>query len=234
MITYIAINLTNGKFYIGSTSNFEKRQKSHLTSKENYPFQNALRKNPESFYWVKAEDDLNDRSMEQYYLDYYFGSEQCYNLNPLAEVPPSQKGKGGPGHHLYGKVWDPDVISRRTAHCKGETNPVYGRRWWNDGKGNFLLSEEQPAEGWCLGGRKPPEGMFSGENNPMHGKTGELSPVFGSKWYNNGKEARKFKKDPGEGWVRGRGCWFNNGETEKFSVNCPAQGWKEGRLKRIN
>ena len=204
MITYAAINLTNKKFYVGSTTDFTKRQKGHLNSNEDYPFQNSLRKDPENFYWIVSEDDeLETRNEEQYYLDFYHGTVWCYNLNPKAEVPPSALGTGGPDHHLYGKVWDAEVIARRTAHCAGETNPAYGKRWWNDGKGNYVLEAECPGEGWTLGGRglKAP---LAGENNPMYGKSGELSPSFGTRWFNNGTSEKKFKSNPGGDWTLGR------------------------------
>ena len=93
MITYAAINLTNKKFYVGSAQNFASRQKTHLKSSEDYPFQNSLRKDPSNFYWIVSEDDgLDDRSEEQFYLDFYCGSMWCYNLNPNASCAPSRKG----------------------------------------------------------------------------------------------------------------------------------------------
>jgi group I intron endonuclease len=88
MDTYTATNTINGKFYIGSTKNFEKRKKGHLQSKDNYPFQNALRKNPEVFEWEVWSDDSDEPVLEQALLDMWFGTEQCYNLNPLADRPP--------------------------------------------------------------------------------------------------------------------------------------------------
>lgn len=189
---------------MGSTVDFAKRQKGHLTSTEDYPFQNSLRKNPENFYWIASEDDgLDTREEEQYYLDFYHGTVWCYNLNPKASVPPSASGKGGPNHHLRGKIWDPEVIARRTAHCAGETNPAYGKRWWNDNNGNYVLSEECPEEGWTLGGKGLKKPLV-GEKNPMYGMSGELSPCYGTKWYNDGTVEKKFKLHPGEGWTPGR------------------------------
>jgi hypothetical protein len=233
VITYAAINLTNKKFYVGSTVDFKRRQKGHLTSTEDYPFQNSLRKDPENFYWIVSEDDgLETREEEQFYLDFYTGTAWCYNLNPKAAVPPSQLGKGGPGHHLYGKKQDPEYVARRTAHCLGETNPVYGKRWWNDGHGNYILSEECPEEGWVLGARGHEPGKFAGEFNPMYGKFGDLAPCYGMKWFNNGVEIRKALEKPGEEWVEGRGHWFNNGDEEKFSLIPPDKDWVRGRIKR--
>jgi hypothetical protein len=88
VITYLGITLNNRKFYVGSAVDFERRQKGHLKSKDNYPFQNALRKNPEAVYWIASEDDgLDTREEEQFYLDFYFGSEWCYNLSPYSNQP---------------------------------------------------------------------------------------------------------------------------------------------------
>jgi len=88
MQTYIATNTLNGKFYIGSTTNFERRKKDHLTGKENYPFQNALRNNPDAFEWKVWSDCYSEPILEQAFLDQWFGTEQCYNLNPSASRPP--------------------------------------------------------------------------------------------------------------------------------------------------
>ena len=99
MDTYKATNTTNGKFYIGSTTNFEERKKKHLRSKENYPFQNALRKNPEVFEWEVWSDDSDEPILEQALLDMWFGKECCYNLNPSAKHPPSAKGKSPSPKH---------------------------------------------------------------------------------------------------------------------------------------
>ena len=235
MITYAAINLTNKKFYVGSTKNFVSRQKTHLKSSEDYPFQNSLRKDPDNFYWIVSEDDgLDDRSEEQFYLDFYCGSMWCYNLNPNAVNPPSALGKGGPDHHLHGKKQSPEHIAKRTAHCTGETNPAYGKSWWKDEKGNYTLEQDCPGDGWVLGARTPDSDKFTGENNPMYGKTGELSPCYGMKWFNNGVEIRKSLECPGEGWVKGRGNWYNNSLEEKFSLVPPGEKWVRGRLQGEN
>ena len=87
MDTYKGTNTTNGKFYIGSTRNFESRKKQHLKSKKNHPFQNALRNNPEAFEWEVWSDDSDEPILEQALLDIWFGCEQCYNLNPYADRP---------------------------------------------------------------------------------------------------------------------------------------------------
>jgi group I intron endonuclease len=88
MITYKATNTLNGKFYIGSTINFKRRKRDHLKGTENYPFQNALRKNPDAFIWEIYEDEYDKPILEQSLLDMWCGKEQCYNLNPFATRPP--------------------------------------------------------------------------------------------------------------------------------------------------
>jgi hypothetical protein len=88
VITYLGITLNNRKFYVGSAVDFERRQKAHLKSKDNYPFQNALRKDPDNVYWIASDNDGSDgREEEQFYLDFYHGSEWCYNLSPYSNQP---------------------------------------------------------------------------------------------------------------------------------------------------
>ena len=93
MITYIATNTRNGRFYIGSTTNFEWRKYCHLNLRRNYPFQNALRKDPDAFVWEVISDDSDEPVLEQALLDMWFGTEQCYNLSPTAGRPPSRAGR---------------------------------------------------------------------------------------------------------------------------------------------
>jgi group I intron endonuclease len=87
MYTYKATNTLNGKFYVGSAVNFEKRKAQHLKSKLNLPFQNALRKYSEMFEWEVWEDDSKEPILEQSLLDMWCGKAQCYNINPNADRP---------------------------------------------------------------------------------------------------------------------------------------------------
>ena len=95
MDTYIATNLVNGHFYIGSSTNFERRKQQHLDSRENYPFQNALRKNPNNFEWEVWTDDSDKRILEQALLDMWCGKEQCYNISNSSKGPGSEGGRKG-------------------------------------------------------------------------------------------------------------------------------------------
>ena len=85
MDTYKATNTTNGKFYIGSTTDFARRKAEHLSSTKNLPFQNALRQNPGAFEWEVWSDGSDEPILEQALLDIWYGKECCYNLNSQAD-----------------------------------------------------------------------------------------------------------------------------------------------------
>lgn len=179
MITYQAINLTNKKFQVGSTTDFPRRCKEHHKGKGDLEFQRSLRKNPENFYWIASEDDgLDSRDEEQYYLDFYCGSTWCYNHNPSALAPPSPKGRTQ-SEETKAKISRkntgnkrPDLAERnRNRDQKGEKSPMYG---------------------------KPREDLRQRNltNNPSKGKH----------WYLklDGSEEKLADKCPGDDWKRGR------------------------------
>ena len=127
MITYVAINLTNKKFQVGSTTDFKRRCREHHNRKGDLEFQRSLCKNPENFYWIVSEDDgLETRDEEQYYLNFYHGTMWCYNHNPSASVPPSGLGTGGPTHPLYGTTWSEERRQKHSLLMSGENNPYHG------------------------------------------------------------------------------------------------------------
>ena len=132
MDTYVATNTSNGKFYIGSTRDFERRKKGHLKSKCNYPFQNALRNNPDAFEWEVWSDDSNEPILEQALLDMWFGKECCYNLSSLANrIGPELCSHKGENHPQWGK-----------------TGTNKGKSWWVNERGEEQMSNTRPGEGW--------------------------------------------------------------------------------------
>ena len=179
MFTYLAINLSNKKFQVGSTTNFPKRCKEHHAGKGDLEFQRSLRKNPENFFWFCSVDDLqNNRDEEQFYLDFYCGTEWCYNHNPSAKAPPSPKGrklsdktKQKIGEGNKGKK-RPDLSEYNKSNPRsGVDNPMYGKsredlrkrnlennsssgkHWFtNKERTEEVLAFESPGEGW-IGGR---------------------------------------------------------------------------------
>jgi hypothetical protein len=196
MFTYLAIDIYGSKkVYTGSTVDFEKRQKSHLNSKENYPFQNALKVRP--FYWICSEDDgLEDRSEEQTYLDFYFGSEWSFNLNPNAVNPPNAP-------ETLPESWKKSisrgrqgVVNSSESYQKGwETRRLNGR--------DKPTSETKEKMQKSHTGRKHSDESKLKRSNTLRGREGTAK---GWMWFVNllTKEVKKFNKHPGDGWVRGR------------------------------
>jgi group I intron endonuclease len=170
VITYVPINLSNRRFYIGSTTDFNRRWKEHLNSSANYPFQNALRKNPEAFEWEVCSDDSDEPILEQALLDMWFGAEQCYNLSSKCDRPPSQKGipktlshkqkigkalkgkerssdhcqnisKGKKGINPFPKGIPEEVIAKRSAN-----RIANGKKWTAEQKQKMSKKRQLPAE----------------------------------------------------------------------------------------
>jgi len=173
MDTYIATNTLNGKFYIGSTSNFELRKYCHLNSKRNYPFQNALRKNPECFVWEVTSDDSTEPVLEQALLDKFYGTEQCYNLNPIASRPPSQASK----------PVSEETRKKISLLHKGRKRSEETRQRIRETK----LGERNPQFG------KPPTSPAAhrGENNPNNKAVEVICPEGTIKVFSSTKEAGK-------------------------------------------
>lgn len=96
---YILLNLINGCFYIGQTSNFENREYDHFQNlklkKHINPYlQNAFNKySEENFkFIILSFCDVSKLTIkEQFFID-FFGIENLYNLNPIADKPPNRKG----------------------------------------------------------------------------------------------------------------------------------------------
>ena len=210
MYTYRATNTTNGKFYIGSTTNFDKRKKAHLLSKESYPFQNALRKTPDAFEWEVWSDDSSEPILEQALLDTWFGKECCYNLNPFADRGPDRTGQKQPL----------ESVRRQAEKMRGRKRPEHSE-WMRENspsrspevklkisksnKGKVRTQEVRDRISLTLTGTSwgnhTPEhkghmsNLHSGENNPAYGKR---------HWINQAGERRFQTESPGPEWQNGR------------------------------
>jgi group I intron endonuclease len=173
MITYIATNTKNGKFYIGSTNDLKRRQRAHR--KGTGHFQNAYRKNPEFFEWQIWEDNEGEPILEQALLDMWYGKECCYNLSPYASRPPGNLGvphtdqtKQKISEKLKGKlIGDKNPSKKEKSRQKiseskrgkprnEETRNkisegVRGKKHWINANGERKLQAEHPGEGWQRG-----------------------------------------------------------------------------------
>jgi len=120
-VIYKVTNKTNGKVYIGQTSNFKKRKSDHLYCANanlfNYPFYNAIRKyGKENFEWRMlcecfTQEDLN--IVENSFIEYYGGvnSDRNYNMK-----------EGG----YRGKLSSESIEKIRLSKI-GDKNPMFGK-----------------------------------------------------------------------------------------------------------
>lgn len=92
---YKATCLVNNKNYIGFTSNFKKRKKEHLTSKDNFYFHKALKKyGKDNFIWeiLYESHDLEHtlNIMEPLYIFIHNSYLEGYNLTTGGEGSPQR------------------------------------------------------------------------------------------------------------------------------------------------
>ena len=153
MITYVATNTLNGKFYIGSTTNFAKRKRDHLNNRDNLPFQNALRANPDAFEWEVFEDTSDERILEGALLEMFGGKGQCYNILLDPASPPRLYGEDNPSYGLGENHWNkglkrsPETIDKMRKSLVGNQRTA-GKKWWVNEKGERRLTEQQPGPEW--------------------------------------------------------------------------------------
>lgn len=93
---YKIVNKLNGKFYLGSALDIEKRWSNHLSTLRNNKHPNSFLQNSwnkygeENFNFLKflvfkEEKELNEiRNVEQKLLDKFFKSDSLYNINKNA------------------------------------------------------------------------------------------------------------------------------------------------------
>jgi len=208
MDTYKATNTLNGKFYIGSSRNFEERKKAHLSSKENYPFQNALRKNPEAFEWEVWSDDSDERILEQALLDIWFGKEQCYNLNPLASSPPqyewTEERRKAAGVRAKERGTEclrtPEAIAKMKETKRN--NPTVYTDEMRAHRSKILLGNTRKK------GKKESQEARTKKSEAHKGKQrlDHKKEMTGRTWWINPEGERKFQKEsPGPEWVNSYG-----------------------------
>ncbi len=178
MKTYLARNTLNGKFYVGSTTDFERRKREHLESTANTPFHCALRKHPDKFEWEVFEDDSTGRELEQALLDCWVGKEVCYNL--------SQWSVGGANWLATGHCWVTNGTDEKYA--KAGTEVEAG--WW---LGRLPLSAET---------KEKMRQAQIGKVRP------ECASAVGRMWVTNSDKTKEIYLKPGEevpeGWRKGR------------------------------
>lgn len=162
---YKIVNGANGKYYVGSSIDVERRWRGHRKSLENGDhydiyLQRAWNKYGEGnfeFRFVEEVEKEKGRdlcSVEQNYLDEGFALGILYNVSKNAAAP-----MGGRNHSEETKrkqskatkrLWTPERRKEQGKRISGKDNPSYGRD-------------------------------MSGKNNPMYGRdmSGEKNPMCG-------------------------------------------------------
>ena len=194
-IIYGYTNLESGRMYIGQTVCPNYRWKQHRYRKNATGWHKDYQNNPDKYEYSVIEydvpeDKLNER--EIYWISFFDSYHNGYNLTP--------GGDGMPKGYKHTDEWK----HNQSIKMSGKNNPFYGKHHSEETKQKISIKNSNPP----LERRKKiseHHADFSGENNPMYGKRGELSPMYGRKW-------------------------FNNGEISKFCFECP-EGFTEGRLK---
>jgi hypothetical protein len=214
MITYLAINLTNKKFQVGSSIQPEVRVKQHLNSKEETPFHRSIRRNPDNFYWVIGTDDglgNDDRADEQFYLDFYHGTQWCYNINQFANRGPDRTGQKQP------EGWG----ERHAEKLKGRPNPGVSSAL----KGRVKSKEERKKIG---------EGN-RGKVRTQEVKDRIAAKLQGSSWGSHTKEHRERMSELHSGEnnpAYGKKHWVNESGERRFQAESPGPEWQNGRKWR--
>ena len=154
---YIHRNIINDKAYIG----IAKAPAYKRWGKNG----NGYKKNQEAFY----------RAIQKYGWDNFEHIIWCENLT-----------------QEEAKEWEVILIALFKTNCSRYKNPERGYNLTDggDGMSGFKFSEESKIKmSQSKKGKKLSEDhkeklrkLFSGENNPMHGKKGKLSPAFGRKY----------------------------------------------------
>jgi hypothetical protein len=164
-----------------------------LSCKFNYPFNNAYRRNPEKFEWQTVEDNSEEPVLEQALLDLWFGTEQCYNLNPVANRPPDNSGttwwtKVGSGEEIKSDTCPGDGWQRGRNRKKLEA-------MWENNRGKSLSSDTRQKISKKKKGKRRDEKTCSKMKESWKGKKW---------WVNSEGETCRSVECPGDGWMPGR------------------------------
>lgn len=130
---YKIYNIKNGKFYIGSSRNIYNRLREHIgtlrKNKHDNPYlQCAYNKYGEDCFRytiIEFIEDVNQQYIrEQYWLDKLSATENGYNINKSAVMPPDSRGCNNPMYGKHHSLESRRKMSekRKKVQCNGD-NP---------------------------------------------------------------------------------------------------------------
>ena len=201
-IIYGYTNLESGKMYIGQTLHPERRFNAHRHGKYSNGWHKDYQNNPDKYEYSVIEynvpeDKLDER--EIFWISFFDSYRNGYNL--------TEGGGGSRGFNVSistreklskihkGKPKTLEQRQKMSEAQKGTSKTLEQRQKMSErmkgehhrdvsGENNPFYGKKHSEE-TC---KKMSEHHrdVSGEKNPMYGKRGDLSPMYGRKWYNNG------------------------------------------------
>lgn len=195
---YKIINRVNGKYYVGSTNDFDRRWiREHLPAlrkKEHgtVPLQRAWNTYGEENFIFQIEEEMSgDRrariECEQVYLDKGFELGILYNVaraargGDLGEEVNQKRSKANTG-----KKRSEETRAKMSEALLGEKNPMYGRT----GKDNPMYGKHHTEEA-----RAKMCKAQSGKNNPMYGKHHTEETITKMSEVKRGEKNPRYGKD---------------------------------------
>ena len=211
---YDAVN--NDNFYNLQTGGYkikniklsnESKQKISNTRKQkglgvgvNNPRYNTKIIHKNNIQLIIKKDEL-DKYLERGYVLGYTDEIKSHYISKFKENNPFY-GKG----YLFEKENNPFYGKNHSEESKIKMSKTIKEHFKNNG---HPWSGKHHSEESKIKMKKSAVGKHSGDKNYMYGKTGNLSPTYGSKWMNNGIHCSKIQADKIDtyidaGWVFGR------------------------------
>lgn len=198
-VVYIAINNIDKKVYVGQTCRtFMWRLGKHKTSKD-ILWQAITKYGIKNFTFIENEvpeflmDNLEINLIKLYDCiapnGYNLDSGGCKNKHmSLETIKKMSECKMGSKNPMYGKHFTPEHSKHHSESHKGEKNAMYGQKQKDSTKelmrqkkiGKTPWNKDlKGAQSQSLETKKKISEKIAGENHPMYGKRGPLSPNFG-------------------------------------------------------
>lgn len=130
MIIYSALNMVNGKRYVGQTiRSLKTRRRSHFQSQQNAHLRDALKKDG-PFLWVildtaRSIEELNLK--EVYWIAHYNTTDKEYGYNKMSggrNCKPSDETKAKIGAAGKGRVFSAETRAKMSAAKKGHKHNI--------------------------------------------------------------------------------------------------------------
>ena len=215
-VIYKIRNITNGKFYVGSTCDSRERFRNHrkmLRGNRHHckHLQASWNKYGEDFFKFEIIEELDNSDLlfevENLWLQGWVGKKECYNSGRSAEAP--MRGIATKDHPNYGRVWSSEEKQKVSNSLK--------EYYANSISHRLGVPHTQETLGKIAQNRTPPKGVdhygygltrsaetkakisekCKGLVNPMKGKThSEQSKANMSAAVKRGEESHFYGKRP--------------------------------------